>query len=242
MKIEIIFIFLLISYVFSDPTFTASSIEEGTCSNGKYTFSVSGSLDAATSSAIDITPTFTSPTSAPTVTCTLPITEAANIASAAIVCEITSALSDATITVSAMSGTGVTVTFSSAITMAGTATCAANAPTTTFTASSIAEGTCSNGKYTFSVSGSLDAATSSAIDITPTFTSPTSAPTVTCSLPITAAANIASAAIVCEITSALSDATITVSAMSGTGVTVTISSPITMAGTVIVASLKALVI
>ena len=172
MKIEIIFIFLLISYVFSEATFTASSIAEGRCSDGKYTFSVSGSLNEATTSAIEITPTFTSPTSAPTVTCTLPITEAANIASAAIVCEITSALSDATITVSAMSGTGVTVS-GLPKTMAGTATCPANEPTTTFTASSIAEGTCSNGKYTFSVSGSLNEATTSAIVITPTFTSPT---------------------------------------------------------------------
>ncbi len=229
MKIEIIFIFLLISYVFCDPTFTASSIAEGTCSNGKYTFSVSGSLDAATNSAITITPTFTSPTSTTTATCTLPITEAANIASAAIVCEVTSALSGATITVSGMSGTGVTVTFSSPITMAGTATCPANAPTTTFTASSIAEGACSNGKYTFSVSGSLNEATNSAITITPTFTSPTS-PTVTCTLPTTEAANIASAAIVCEVTSALSSATITVSGMTGTGVTVS-GLPKTMAGT-----------
>ena len=230
MKIEILFIFLLISYVFSEPTFIASSIAEGTCSNGKYTFSVSGSLNEATSSVIDITPTFTSPTSAPTATCSLPITADEAKSSAAIVCEITSALSDATITVSAMTGTGVTVTISSPITMARTATCPANEPTTTFTASSIAEGTCSNGKYTFSVSGSLNAATTSAITITPTFTSPTSAPTVTCTLPITAAANIGSAAIVCEITSALSSATITVSAMTGTGVTVS-GLPKTMTGT-----------
>ena len=125
MKIEIIFIFLLISYVFSngDPTFTASNIATGTCNEGEYTFIVSGTLSAATSSAITITPTFTSPTSAPTVTCSLPVTAAANIGSAAIECKVTSALSSATITVSGMTGTGVTVS-GLPKTMTGTATCA----------------------------------------------------------------------------------------------------------------------
>ena len=125
MKIEIIFIFLFISYVFSEdppatPTFTASSIATGTCSSGKYTFSVSGTLSADTASAITITPTFTSPDPAPTVTCSLPATSAGN---AAIECEITSALNGATITVSGMTGSGVTVS-GLPKTMTGTATCA----------------------------------------------------------------------------------------------------------------------
>ena len=233
MKIEIIFIFLFISYVFSEdppatPTFTASSIATGACSSGKYTFSVSGTLSADTASAITITPTFTSPDPAPTVTCSLPATSAGN---AAIECEITSALNGATITVSGMTGSAVTVS-GLRQTMSRCATCGAGdqANDPTFTASSIATGTCSSGKYTFSVSGTLSAATASAITITPTFTSPTSAPTVTCSLPVTAAANIGSAAIECEITSALNGATITVSGMTGSGVTVS-GLPKTMTGT-----------
>ena len=229
MKIEIIFVFLLISSISTDPTFTASGIATGTCTSGSYTFKVNGALTAATATAITITPTFTSP-SAPTVTCSLPATTDENKGSAAIECTITSALNGDTITISAMTGTGVTVA-GLPQTMSGSATCGAAAPALTFTASSIATGTCGNdGIFTFKVSGALSAATSSAITITPTFTSPTKAPTVTCSLPVTAAANIASAAVECKVTSALSGDKITVSAMTGTGVTIS-GLPQTMTGT-----------
>ena len=232
MKIEIIFVFLLISSIFSNdaPTFTASAIATGTCTSGSYTFKVNGELTAATDTAITITPTFTSPSAAPTVTCSLPATTDQNKGSAAIECTITSALNGDTITISAMTGTGVTVD-GLPQTMSGTVTCGASAPAITFTASSIATGTCGNdGIFTFKVSGALSAATSSAITITPTFTSPTKAPTVTCSLPVTAAANIASAAVECKVTSALSGDKITVSAMTGTGVTIS-GLPQTMTGT-----------
>ena len=229
MKIEIIFVFLLISSISTDPTFTASGIATGTCTSGSYTFKVNGALTAATATAITITPTFTSP-SAPTVTCSLPATTDENKGSAAIECTITSALNGDTITISAMTGTGVTVD-GLPKSMSGTVTCGASAPALTFTASSIATGTCGNdGIFTFKVSGALSAATSSAITITPTFTSPTKAPTVTCSLPVTAAANIASAAVECKVTSALSGDKITVSAMTGTGVTIS-GLPQTMTGT-----------
>lgn len=230
MKIEIIFVFLLISSIFStDPSFTASAIASGTCTSGSYTFKVNGVLSAATSTAISITPTFTSPSS-PTVTCSLPATTEENLSTAAIECTITSVLNGDSIAISAMSGTGVTFA-GLPLTMTGTATCGTAAPAVTFTASSIATGTCGNdGIFTFKVSGALSAATSSAISIKPTFTSPTKAPTVTCSLPVTAAANIASAAVECKVTSALSGDKITVSAMTGTGVTIS-GLPQTMTGT-----------
>ena len=218
MKIEIIFVLLLISSIYSDETFTASGIVAGACTSGTYTFTVTGSLSGATTAAIAITPSFTSPSS-PTATCSLPKTDAGDIASAAIECSITSALNSDTITVSGMTGEGITVS-GLPKSMGGTATCPESAPPLTFTASSIPAGTCGDdGVYTFKVSGTLSAATSTAITLTPAFTSPATAPTVTCSLPATASGNIASAAVECKVTSALNSDTITVSGMTGTGIT-----------------------
>ena len=78
------------------------------------------------------------------------------------------------------------------------------------------KGTCGKDVvYKFNVNGALSAATASAIIIKPTFTAPTSSPTCTCSLPITAAANIASGKIECQVT-ALSSTTITIGSMTGT--------------------------
>ena len=125
MKIEIIFVFLLISSIFSteSPTFTASAIATGTCTSGSYTFKVNGELSAATATAITITPTFTSLSAAPTVTCSLPASTVENLSTAAIECTITSALNGDTFAISAMTGTGVTVS-GLPKTMTGTATCA----------------------------------------------------------------------------------------------------------------------
>ena len=231
MKIEIIFVFLLISSIYSQVTFTASNYGTGTCTSGTYTFTVTGSLSAATSTVITLTPAFTSPSS-PTATCSLPITETEDIASAAIECSITSALNSDTITVSGMTGTGVTVDVSGLSSKSlSDVTCPESAPPLTFTASSIPAGTCGDdGVYTFKVSGTLSAATSTAITLTPAFTSPATAPTVTCSLPITTAENIGSAAVECKVTSALNSDTITVSGMTGTGITLS-GFPKSMSGT-----------
>lgn len=235
MKIEIIFVFILISSIYSDGgsegiTFTASGIATGTCTSGTYTFKVNGALTGATTGAISITATFSSPSTPPTATCSLPKTDAADIASVAIECSITSVLNDDTITISAMTGTGVTFA-GLPKSMGGTATCAASEPSLTFTASSIPAGTCGNdGVFTFKVSGTLSAATSSAITLTPAFSSPATAPTVTCSLPATASGNVGSAAVECKVTSALNSDTITVSGMTGTGITLS-GFPKSMSGT-----------
>ena len=234
MKIEIIFVFLLISSIYSDEespglTFTASGIATGTCTSGTFTFKVNGALSAATAEAITITATFDSPSS-PTATCSLPQTEADDITTAAIECSITSVLNGDTITISAMTGEGITVA-GLPKSMGGTATCAASASPLTFTASSIPAGTCGNdGVFTFKVSGTLSAATSSAITLTPAFSSPATAPTVTCSLPATASGNVGSAAVECKVTSALNSDTITVSGMTGTGITLS-GFPKSMSGT-----------
>ena len=105
-----------------------------------------------------------------------------------------------------------------------------NVESTIFTVSSIETGTCGKDVvYKFNVNGALSAATASAIIIKPTFTAPTSSPTCTCSLPITAAANIASGKIECQVT-ALSSTTITIGSMTGTGVTIS-GLPKSMTGT-----------
>ena len=219
MKIEIIFVFLLISSIYSDETFTASDIVAGTCTSDTYTFTVTGILTGETTSAITITPSFTSPSS-PTATCSLPKTATANIESAVNECSISSALNSDTITISAMTATGVTVDVSGLSKSLNDVKCGASVSPLTFAASSIPAGNCGNdGVYTFTVSGTLSAATCSAITLTPAFSSPATAPTVTCSLPATASGNVASAAIECKVTSALNSDTITVSGMTGTGIT-----------------------
>jgi hypothetical protein len=232
MKIEIIFVFLLISSIYSTPAFTASNYGTGTCTSGTYTFTVTGSLSEETTSDIAISATFSSPSTPPTATCSLPQTATANIGSVAITCSITSALNSNTITISAMTGSGVTVDVTGLSSKSlSDVTCPESAPPVTFTASSIPAGTCGDdGVYTFKVSGTLSAATSTAITLTPAFTSPATAPTVTCSLPATASGNIASAAVECKVTSALNSDTITVSGMTGTGITLS-GFPKSMSGT-----------
>ena len=95
-----------------------------------------------------------------------------------------SSLNSDTITISAMTGNGVTVDVSGLSKSLNDVTCGASSSPLTFAASSIPAGNCGNdGVYTFT-------ATSSAITLTPAFSSPATAPTVTCSLPATASGNL----------------------------------------------------
>ena len=237
MKTEILFLFILISFVISQSQLAISGAEAGTCTSSDYTFTLKGKLTGGAAET-----TFSATTNpSTTTTCTLETTAETEQTDVTLSCKATGVtLSSATLQVTGLTKTGSsTTTFSTLTATASIAsvTCPSGgnvnpqpSADNTFTAKSIPVGTCgSDGVYTFTISGSLSAATASALSITPTFTSPTK-PTVTCSLPITATSNIGSANIECKVTSSLSSATITVSALSGQGITFS-GLPQTMSGT-----------
>ena len=238
MKTEILCLFILISFVISDSQLAISAAEAGTCTSSDYTFTLKGKLTGGAAET-----TFSATTNpSTTTTCTLQATAATVETDVTLSCTATSvSLSSVSLQVTALTKTGNSITDFDSLTGTGSiasVTCPSGTPAQdpagvsyTFTAKSIPAGTCgTDGVYTFTISGTLSAATTSALTITPTFTSPSTKPNVTCSLPITTSANINSANIECKVTSALSSATVEVSALSGTGITFS-GLPQTMSGT-----------
>ena len=232
MKIEILCLFLLITYT-SSATLAITGVGDNpapSCSGTTYTFTLTGTLTGTTTASVTLTAT-TNPIT--TASCVLPKTDAEG--SVTLTCTATDVSIDGNYAITALAKPDEQQ-LSSDPTISGVTIPSVNCPsqatnpTLTFTASGISTGTCdSKGQYTFKVNGELSAATNSAISITTAFTSPATAPTYTCSLPITSD-NLSSAYIECTITSVLSSDTITIGSMTGTGITIS-GLPKSMTGT-----------
>jgi hypothetical protein len=131
MKLQIISLFLILSFISCDVTLT--TVAAGTCSSSTYTFTITGTTDdAVAAESVDVT--LSAPTGV-TPTCTIAAVTApatGQTSPATVSCTISNAnLSAATITVSAVAApSGATNTYvalaQGGLTMSGTATCPTN--------------------------------------------------------------------------------------------------------------------
>ena len=103
MKLKIVLFWLCLSYALMDISFSAKP--EGSCTDSKYTFTLTGTTDATVAQGA-ATVTLSSPVGV-TPSCTVPDVTVArrlrNLAALTVTCEITSALTGATITVTKVS-------------------------------------------------------------------------------------------------------------------------------------------
>ena len=214
MRFQILSLLIIVSFInCTDNTFTFASKAEGACDSNVYSFTVTGKVATETTSETTWTPTITAPADA-TATCTMPAATTADN-NAVITCKIISAFSSSAITLTKLEATGFTAvelaTENQAIATGKTCEGTLN----TFTYASKDEGSCSNNEYSFTVTGTVKAATTAATTWTPTFSAPTGA-TASCSMPAaTTAAN--NAVITCKITSALSNSAITLTKLTAEG-------------------------
>ena len=126
MKNQIIAFILLITY--SLCTVTITKVNAGTCANSVYTFTLTGTTDAALGATQTAAVTLSSPAST-TPTCTIvsenpAVTRRLGAGDVTITCTISSALSGATITVSEVKVNNAAATITNIQQMSGTATCA----------------------------------------------------------------------------------------------------------------------
>ena len=213
MRFQILSLLIILTFINCQNTFTYKSKTAGSCASKVYTFTVTGAVTAVTTSDTTWTPTFSAPADV-TATCTMPTVGTAG-ADGTITCTITSALSNSDITLTKLEATGFTAvelaTENQAIATGKTCEGTLN----TFTYASKDEGSCANNEYSFTVTGTVKAATTAATTWTPTFSAPTGA-TASCSMPAaTTAAN--NAVITCKITSALSNSAITLTKLTAEG-------------------------
>ena len=212
MRFQILSLLIILTFINCQNTFTFGSTTEGSCTSKEYSFTVVGTVTAATSSDTTWTPTLTAPADA-TATCSMPAVAAGG--SGTITCKIISAFSGSAITLTKLEATGfnaVTIA-SDKQEIATDKTC--EGTLNTFTYASKDEGSCANNEYSFTVTGKVETATTAATTWTPTFSAPTGA-TATCSMPTaTTAAN--NAVITCKITSALSNSAITLTKLTAEG-------------------------
>ena len=130
MKLQIISLLLILSFISCDVTLT--TVTAGTCSSSTYTFTITGTTNGAVT-AESVAVTLESPTGV-TPTCTIAAVSAptSGTSPATVSCTISNAkLSAATIKVSAVAaGTGGTNTYAAlaagGLSMTGTATCPSN--------------------------------------------------------------------------------------------------------------------
>lgn len=131
MKLQIISLLLILSFISCDVTLTA--VAAGTCSSSTYTFTITGTTNAAVT-AESVTVTLSAPTGV-TPTCTVPKVDKpadGETSPVTVSCTISNAkLSAATITVSAVAKPeGGANTYAAlaagGLTMTGTATCPSN--------------------------------------------------------------------------------------------------------------------
>ena len=129
MKNQIIAFILLITY--SLCTVTITTVNQGTCANSVYTFTLTGTTDAALGATQTATVTLSSPPST-TPTCTVASEDPAAPAvgdrrlaagDVTITCTISSALSSATITVSEVKVNNAAATITNLAQMSQAATC-----------------------------------------------------------------------------------------------------------------------
>lgn len=212
MRFQILSLLIILTFINCQNTFTFASKAEGACESNVYTFTVTGTVATATTADTTWTPTLTAPADA-TATCTMPAatTDANN---AVITCKIISAFSSSAITLTKLEATGfnaVSIATENQAIATGK-TCAGTL--NTFTYASKDEGSCANNEYSFTVTGTVKAATTAATTWTPTFSAPTGA-TASCSMPAVAAGG--SGTITCKITSALSNSAITLTKLTAEG-------------------------
>ena len=212
MRFQILSLLIILTFInCTDNTFTFGSTTEGSCVSDEYSFTVVGTVTAATTSETTWTPTLTAPADA-TATCSMPAV--AEGGSGTITCKIISAFSGSAITLTKLEATGFNAvsipTANQAI--ATGKTCAGTL--NTFEYASKTEGSCANNEYSFTVTGTVKAATTAATTWTPTLTAPAGA-TATCTMPAVAAGG--SGTITCKITSALSNSAITLTKLTAEG-------------------------
>ena len=208
MKFQIVY--LLIILAFSNCAITLTKIEEVGCTNTDYSFKITASSDGVVAASQTVTLTFSSPTS-PTDSCTYEAITASTGGTLTLNCKITSASlasTDVIITKVAVGSDEATANPALTITKA-------ICPLNTFTPASKSEGSCTDGVYSFTVTGKVKIATTGETTFTPTFSAPTN-PTATCSLP-TSPITDNGAVITCKITSALSNSAITLTGLKAKG-------------------------
>lgn len=208
MKFQIVY--LLIILAFSNCTITLSKIEEVECTNTDYSFKITASSDGEVTASQTVTLTFSSPTS-PASSCTYEPITASTGGTLTLNCKITSAsLASTDVTITKVQVGSVEATANPALTITK-----AICPLNTFVPASKSEGSCTDGVYSFTVTGKVSIATTGETTFTPTFSAPTN-PTATCSLP-TSPITDNGAVITCKITSALSNSAITLTGLKAKG-------------------------
>ena len=132
MKYQIIAFLIAINYISCAGTVTFTNVNKGSCANSKYTFTLTGTTTAAiTGSTTTVAVTLSSPEST-TATCTIadatdpPAGRRLVAGDVTITCEISSALNDATITVSKVKVGEDDATISNLVQISDKVTCAAS--------------------------------------------------------------------------------------------------------------------
>ncbi len=208
--------FLLSDVTCPLPNFSALSITPGTCTNNKYKFIINGTLSDAISSGMYIIPTFTSPSTKPSTSCSLFFEEMGDIY---IECIIYSALYNDTITLSGITSNRFFVT-GLPLTIDRTVTCPR-----IFTISDFFADIWESERYMVRIFGYLSESLVSDINIIATFDSLT--PSYNCTLHADIEASIGSNYIICNITIEIKESNITILDMSGTEISI-IGLPITI--------------
>lgn len=208
MKFQIVY--LLIILAFSNCAITLTKIEEVGCTSTDYSFKITASSNAAIEGSQTVTLTFSSPTN-PTHSCTYEAISDSTGGTLTLNCKITSAsLASTDVTITKVEVGSLEATPDPALTITK-----AICPLNTFTPASKNEGSCTDGVYSFTVTGKVSIATTGETTFTPTFSAPTN-PTATCSLP-TSPITDNGAVITCKITSALSNSAITLTGLKAKG-------------------------